>query len=382
MRWIALATLLVGCGLEDRPMTEEQLGGVLFHDPDLSNPPGQACADCHSRDLAFADPEDERASQGVVPGRFGFRNAQPAMYASFSPPLHHDPATGRMVGGLFWDGRASTLEEQALIPFLNPLEMNQPDRRSVVERVRRASYAPAFLNVYGPRALDDVDQAFERIGRAIAAFERTPAFAPFSSRYDRYLAGEAVLTEAELRGLAIFEDPARGNCASCHPSRPSADGTPPLFTDFAYANIGLPRWHNAQYLALPRELNPDGEAFVDKGLGTTTGDPAHDGMFRTPSLRNVARTGPYGHNGFFRGLDEMIEFHATRDVGSIHAMDTCNRIAAVPRAACAWPDPEIPRNVERARLGNLPITDQDIADLVGFLETLTDAGVSLVPIER
>jgi len=368
----------VGCGTKDAgPVSKAQLGKRLFEDPSLSEPSGQACVDCHAPAMAFSDPEDDRTSVGVIPGRFGSRNTQPAMYARFAPKLHRDPKTGRMVGGLFWDGRAQTLEEQALAPLLNPLEMNNPDKATVVAKVRK-KHARAFRDVFGPGALDDVEQGFARIGEAIAAFERTPAMAPFTSKYDRYLAGTEVLSEQEARGLAIFEDPARGNCASCHPSRPAADGTPPLFTDFSYANIGLPAFRNNPFYALPPELNPAGAAFIDHGLATTTGDPQHDGMFRVPTLRNVAFTGPYGHNGYFRRLDEIVEFKSTRDVGSELASGTCKRVPG-SRAACAWPAPEVAATVERARLGNLGLSKQDIADLVAFLGTLTDTGVTGPP---
>src|SRR5205814_1553958 len=148
---------------------------------------------------------------------------------------------------LFWDGRADTLEQQAAGPLLNPLEMNNPDKAAVVEQVRRAAYAPGFRELFGPHALDDVEGAFARICDVIAAFERSETVAPFSSKYDHYLAGTATLTDQERRGLAVFEDPARGNCASCHPSRPAADGSPPLFTTFEYANLGLPKYANNHF---------------------------------------------------------------------------------------------------------------------------------------
>jgi cytochrome c peroxidase len=220
------------CGSPAPPMTEQELGRALFFDPALSEPAGQACADCHAAELAFSDPEDERTSAGVIRGRVGFRNSQTAMYASFAPPLRKGP-DGRFTGGLFWDGRADTLEAQAALPLVNPLEMNNPSKARVVEKVRRLPYARGFRDVYGPGALDDVDAAYANVTRALAAFQRTRAFAPFSSRYDGYLAGTVELTPEERRGLAVFEDPARGNCASCHPSRPGPGGAPPLFTDFS-----------------------------------------------------------------------------------------------------------------------------------------------------
>jgi cytochrome c peroxidase len=299
----------------------------------------------------------------VIRDRIGIRNSQTAMYASFAPPLHRadrDPAVARFAGGLFWDGRADTLEAQAALPLLNPLEMNNPSKARVVEKVRRSSYARGFRNAYGPGALDDVDTAFANVTRALAAFERTAAFAPFTSRYDRHLAGTETLTPEERRGLAVFEDPARGNCASCHPSRPGPDGKPPLFTDFSYANLGIPRWANSMYYLLPPELNPDGPGFIDRGLGKTTGDAAQDGKFRTPTLRNVARTFPYGHNGYFRTLREMLEFLNTREIVP------CGR-AADPGCTA----PEVPANVA-PWVGRLGLSPAELDDLIAFLGTLTD----------
>jgi cytochrome c peroxidase len=354
-----LAVVVVACG-SPAPMTEHELGRAVFFDLELSEPAGQSCADCHAAELAFSDPEDERSSAGIVPGRVGIRNSQTAMYASFAAALRRDPA-GRLTGGLFWDGRADTLEDQAALPLLNPLEMNNPSKARVVEKVRRSSYARGFRDVYGPGALAEIDAAFANVTRALAAFERTAAFAPFSSRYDRYLAGTGTLSPQELRGLAVFEDPARGNCASCHPARPGPDGRPPLFTDFSYANLGIPKWKNSAFYLLPQELNPDGEAFIDRGLGKTTGDPRHDGKFRVPTLRNVARTFPYGHNGYFQTLREVLEFLTAREIVP------CGRTADPGCTA-----PEVPENVE-PWVGHLRLDRGDLDDLIAFLETLTDA---------
>lgn len=338
MRSHCLLLALAACGRPTPQVpakTIEQLGELLFNDPMLSEPAGQSCADCHDERAAFADPEEERSSAGVIRERFGSRNAQSAMYARFVPPLH---ARGdSMAGGLFWDGRADTLEAQAAAPFLNPLEMNNPDKATVVRKVG-AKYGRAMRDLFGPRALDDIEPAFAHVIEAIAAFERTPVFSPFSSRYDRYLAGSQELEPQERAGLRLFEDPARGNCASCHPNRPGPDGSPPLFTTFGYANLEVPPFRDNPFYRLPLSLNPQGEAFVDHGLATVTGDPRHEGMFRIPTLRNVVRTTPYAHNGYFRRLDEMIRFIDERDPA-------------------------------------IQLSKQDVADLVAFLATLTDASV-------
>jgi cytochrome c peroxidase len=327
----------------------------VFNEPALSHPAGQACADCHQPYRAFSDPEtDSTTSQGVVDGRFGSRNAPSAMYARYVPSLTKD-ATGAYHGGLFWDGRGGSLEQQAGFPLLNPAEMANPDHATVAKSIRAVPYAKEFHALYGAGSLDNDDAAFTHVADAIAAYERSPVFAPFSSKYDRYLAKTETLTAEESRGLAIFEDPARGNCASCHPSRPSADGTPPLFTDFSYANLGIPHYRNSKYY----DQNPAGADFIDHGLMQTTNDAAQDGKFRTPTLRNIATTGPYGHNGYFDNLPYMLDFIATRDRAPI---DTTLK---------PWKPPEVATTLDH-RVGNLPLTQQDLDDLAAFLGTLSD----------
>jgi cytochrome c peroxidase len=351
MRSWLVGISLLGCASSDpvKPVTKEQLGEQLFNDTRLSEPAGQACSDCHDAKLAFTDPEGDRVSAGAIRERFGARNTPTAMYARFIPPLHRDPS-GTMIGGLFWDGRANSLEEQAGAPLLNPLEMNNPSKAAVVAKLR-AFYSRPFRDVFGKDALGDVERGFTHLTEAIAAFERTPGFAPFSSKYDRYLAGTAELDASEARGLAIFEDPVRGNCAHCHPSRTN-DGTPPLFTTFAYENIGLPKFADSPFYALPAELNPDGAAFVDHGLAKTSGDASDDGRFRVPTLRNIVKTSPYGHNGYVRRLDDMVEFLTS----------SCQRSGCAP--------PEVAATVTRVSAATL--THQEVVDVTAFLRTLSD----------
>lgn len=349
--------------------TPAQLGALLFSDPSLSEPVGQACADCHDARVAFRDPEaDHSTSMGVVAGRFGSRNSQSPMYAALVPALHYDPEVLQTIGGLFWDGRADSLEDQANGPLMNPLEMANPSKQVIVDKLRLGSNADAFRAAFGDDALDDVDSAYAYLTTALAAFERTPTFAPFSSRYDRYLAGTAALSRSEKHGLAIFEDPARGNCASCHPSRPSADGAPPMFTNYAYANLGIPAYANNLFYEQPPPLNPDGAKYIDRGLGRTLDDRREDGKFRTPTLRNISRTAPYGHNGYFSNLSYFIDFLNTRDLGSTE-VGTCSR--AQEEARCAWPAPEVTTTLDH-HVGRLVLSESDIDDLVVFLETLDD----------
>jgi len=334
--------------------TKERLGKLLFFDKSLSTPPGQSCSSCHAPEVAFADPElDLPVSRGSRPDIYGNRNDMTVSYSAFIPPLQFDKEEGIWVGGLFWDGRANTLSEQAQGPPLNPLEMANPDTLTINKKLQALSYAELFIEVYGYDALNDPGTAFTNMADAIEAYEKTSEVSPFSSKYDYWLRGETELNEQELRGLKLFEAEENGNCAACHPNRSSEEGLPPLFTDFTFDNLGTPRNPENPFYSLPSELNPDGFAFIDYGLGNTVNDPAHNGKFRVPTLRNVALTSPYMHNGVFKTLFSVVAFYNTRDVAE-------------------WPIPEVSENVNVEELGNLGLTNQELEDLVAFLRTLND----------
>ena len=341
--------------MADRPMTKkEQLGKEVFLDKNLSTPPGQACAHCHAAEAGFGQPDAELpVSKGVYSDRFGNRNDLTAAYAAFSPRFHYDADEGHYVGGLFWDGRAATLEEQAKGPFLNPLEMANSNAAAVVAKVQQSSYADLFREVFGPEAFIDPNRAYDFVAEAIAAYERTHELNPFSSKYDLFLQGKVKLTDQEQRGLALFEDEKKGRCIACHPNRPGPNREPPLFTDFTYDNLGVPKNAESPFYYLPKSLNPDGTKFVDLGLGAVVKKPEENGKFRVPTLRNVAVTAPYMHNGIFKTLRQVVAFYNTRDVGP-------------------WPAPEVSQNVNREELGNLGLTEQEVDDIVAFLHTLTD----------
>ncbi|NOY38658.1 MAG: cytochrome-c peroxidase [Chlorobi bacterium] len=334
--------------------SKEYLGKLLFFEKSLSTPEGQACSTCHEPEIAFADPVfDLPVSRGARPGLYGSRNDMTIAYSAYVPPLHYDKEERVWVGGLFWDGRVNSLAEQAMGPPLNPLEMANPDTMTIAGKLRNLDYSGLFNEVYGPDALSNPGTAFRNMADAIAAFERTPGFSPFSSKYDQWLRGEAELSEQELRGLKLFEAEDKGNCAACHPSRPGEDGSPPLFTDYTYDNLGVPRNPENPFYLLGPELNPDGFKFVDMGLGMTVHDPAQNGKFRVPTLRNVAITPPYMHNGVFKTLFTVLAFYNTRDISE-------------------WPPPEVPENVNPEELGNLGLSNREIEDIVAFLKTLTD----------
>lgn len=356
---------------------KQRLGQELFFDTNLSEPAGQACASCHNPATAFTDADKSKpTSKGVIPTRRGNRNSPTAMYAAYSPAFHLDRASGLYIGGQFLDGRASTLVDQAKGPFLNPVEMANPNPSAVVQKVRNASYSAMFESIYGEGALNDESQAYDRIADAIAAYERSPVFNRFSSKYDFYLFGKAKFTAQERRGLTVFEAGSKGNCAACHPNRP-VNGMPPLFTDHSYDNLGVPKNPENSFYSMPGQFNPDGAYFVDFGLGEILNNPLEDGKIKVPTLRNVAVTAPYMHNGYFKTLKGVVEFYSNRDLKR-RCKNTMTTEAAAKSQKC-WPAEEVQANVNHAELGALRLSAKEIDDLVAYLKTLTDGYKSESP---
>jgi cytochrome c peroxidase len=334
--------------------SKEKLGKLLFNDKNLSTPPGQACADCHAESAGFADPLKEiPVSRGVYKDRFGNRNDLTVAYASFAPEFHFDSTEGIYIGGFFWDGRATTLAEQAMAPPLNPLEMANGSADEIIEKIKGSDYSRLFADIYGKDVYEDPERAYAFFGDALAAYQSSAEINKFSSKYDYYLRGEIELSDTEMKGLSVFNDPLKGNCAACHPSMPSEEGTPPLFTDFTYDNLGIPKNPESPYYYLPEKFNPDGVDYIDFGLGAVVDKEEELGKFKVPTLRNIALTGPYMHNGLFKSIRQVISFYNTRDIGG-------------------WPEPEIKINVNHDELGNLGLTEAEIDYLVAFLRTLTD----------
>jgi len=369
---IVLLLVLVSVPAVAAALTSKQrLGRKLFFDTGLSNPAGQACASCHDPARAFTDPDRSApTSDGANPELRGNRNAPTAMYMAFSPRFHLDSEEGLYLGGQFVDGRAATLKAQAKGPFLNPIEMANGSAEEVIGKVRSASYAPLFERVYGAAIWEDGERAFNAVADAIAAFERSDVLNRFTSRYDYFLYGQARLTVQELRGRALFEARDKGNCAACHPSWPSRDGSRPLFTDFSYDNLGVPRNPSNPFYSQPAAVNPQGFDFVDRGLGGSLGLASESGKMKVPTLRNIARTAPYMHNGYFRTLRGVVDFYNTRDVKPRCANPMTAEAAAL--AAGCWPAPEVAANVNRDELGDLGLSEQEVDDIVAFLKTLTD----------
>jgi cytochrome c peroxidase len=377
---------------------KEELGKKLFFDARLSEPAGQACAFCHGAEVGFTgDDPAVNAAHGVYPGalapRFGNVKPPSAAYAGMSPKLHIDEE-GTFVGGLFWNGRATgwdlgdPLAEQAMGPFLNPLEQNNADKAAVITRVMESGYTELFRAVWGPDSLslEDVEGAYERIARSIAAYERSAEINPYSSRFDDFwrktweagLDVEAVdennwerfkgmgLEDDEVKGLMLFVT--KGKCAECHVLT-SVDGNPPVLTDFTYDNLGAPRNPDNPFYVQDAEFNPDGDLWVDKGLGGfLEGVPEFQpyaadniGKYKVPTLRNVdKRPSPdfakaFLHNGFFKTLKEVVHFYNTRDLEEKK-----------------WPPPEITANVNTEELGDLGLTEEEEDLIVLFMKTLSD----------
>lgn len=376
---IGMATLASVGGASAALSPKENLGKLLFFDEALSTPPGQDCAACHGPEVGFTGPVEALNEAGTVyPGavhtRFGNRKPPSSAYGGESPVLHFDAAEQVWIGGMFWDGRATgltlgdPLAEQAQGPFLNPLEQNNPDPKQVCLKVDKSSYSTLFEAVWGLGSLDcveDVDGTYERIARSIAAYERSEESEAFTSKYDFYLQGLAELTPQEALGLELFEGKAM--CSNCHFSQPGPGGEPPPFTDFTYDNIGAPKNPENPFYGMPPKWNPDGEDWVDFGLGGFLQEAGFDpdvyepelGKFKVPTLRNVdKRPTPefvkaYGHNGYFKSLEEIVHFYNTRDVE-------------------IWPPPEVDINVNVDELGDLNLTADEEAALVAFMKTLTD----------
>ena len=344
----------------------EKLGEALFHDENLSMNRTQSCASCHSPAQGFSDPR--RSAEGAFSlgddgDSLGNRNAPTASYAAFIPPFHQN--SGAMwIGGLFWDGRANSLEEQAGGPPLNPVEMGMPDKAALVQRLRdNPAYVERFASLFAPDILQDGERGFEAMTQAIAAFERSEELAPFSSKYDRYLAGKEELSKEEELGRTLFFSEQFTNCNLCHQLRSSPMGTQETFSDYSYHNIGVPR---NPAISLEAGMPAD---FIDEGLlaNPQVSDPAQRGKFRTPTLRNVAVTGPYMHNGVFQDLRTVVLFY--------NRYNSKTEAAQInPETGKPWGAAPVPETLSVPELTHGPALDARRVDaLVAFLKTLTDA---------
>ncbi|OSM07138.1 putative cytochrome c peroxidase [Magnetofaba australis IT-1] len=343
------------------------LGRQLFFDVNLSQNRTQACATCHDPNHGFVDGRDNgvegMASLGDDGKSLGDRNAPTASYAAFVPPFVHN-AKGNYVGGLFHDGRAGSLADQAGGPPLNPIEMGLKDKAEAVARIQEnPDYVAAFKTLYGADVFSRPERAYAAMSEAIQAYERTAEFAPFDSKYDRYLRGEAQLSEQEELGRTLFFSQQFTNCNLCHQLRTSPMGAQETFSNYEHHNIGVP-----VNTAL-RAKNGAQPEHVDRGLleNPAIDDPAQAGKFKTPTLRNIAVTGPYMHNGVFKDLRTVILFYNSYNTKS--AKRKIN-----PETGQPFAPPEVAENLSLKELQSGPaLDDKRIDALVAFLKTLTDA---------
>jgi cytochrome c peroxidase len=353
------------------------LGEKIFHDASLSASGEISCATCHSPDNAFAAP---RGSGPVPVGGAtedvpGFRNAPTLKYLTENPSFHFDPE-GTPTGGFNRDGRADSLAIQARRPFLSAHEMANASVADVIAKLERAPYAQEVRNAFGEDIFSTPDAAFDRVLFALQKYQQEDQaeFAPFSSKYDRFLAGTELLSAQEMRGLRLFNDPTKGNCAACHPSGRRAGGKPPLFTDFTYDSLGVPRNPD-----IPANADP---SYYDLGLcGPDRTDlvlvrPDLCGAFKVPTLRNIALTAPYFHNGRFATLREALRFYVRRDTNpeDFYPLDAGGQAIKYDDLPAAYRKnvnaTEVPYN---RHAGDVPaLSDSDIDDVIAFLNTLTD----------
>ena len=372
----------------DRPTVAQlsALGRRIFMDPAYSASGKQSCASCHDPAKAFGPP-DARAVQPGGPNmdRLGFRNTPSLRYAhapvAFTQHFMESEVTLGQddqgpTGGRTWDGRVDTAHDQALMPLMDANEMANADGAAVVKRLRTTSYADEFrqvLSAPGENVFDDPDSTLVWVTVALETYEQTaPDFHPFDSKFDAWLDDRARLSPAEARGMALFNDMKKGNCASCHPSsRKASTDRAPIFTDFGFIALGVPR--NRE---LPANRDP---TFFDLGLcgplrTDLTTHPEYCGQFRTPSLRNVAIRKRFFHNGAIRSLRDAVAFYATRDTDPGRWYPHAKGAKAVPDDLPAQylgnlsqEIPFKPRPDGRPRLD-----DREIDDIVAFLGTLTD----------
>ena len=391
---LSLLLAAIGGSLSAEPMTRAEararaealsaLGEAMFHDPRLSPSGRLACASCHAPDHAFGPPNAFAVQLGGGDMRQPGLRATPSIrYLQAVPQFtehffeSEDEADESIdngpTGGLTWDGRVDSGREQARIPLLSPFEMANDGPKEAVENALAAGYGPALAALYGEDVPGDVERAFDGMLEALGVYEQSwRVFYPYSSKYDAYLADETRLTPAEARGLALFQDPEKGNCSSCHFSEPGADGSAPQFSDYGMIALGLPR--NGE---IPANADP---SYYDLGLcgplrTDFTDRPDYCGLFRTPTLRNVATRHTFFHNGVFHDLRDAVAFYATRDTDPgrwfpVRADGGIDKFDDLP--ARYWPNINMDPPFGGEPGSRPALSDAEIDDIVAFLGTLSD----------
>jgi cytochrome c peroxidase len=398
-----------------------QLGRKMFFDPSLSSSGKMSCASCHSPDAAYGPPNDLAVQLGGADMKHpGIRAVPSLRYLEHTPnfsigpnpemadndpvPLDTGAPTGPVLptsdvkvasvakattdpaaraaaeanvpqGGLDRDGRADTFQTQALGPLLDPNEMDNHNVEELLERLKHAAYADDLKKLFGANIFNQPELALDEAMFALSRFQtEEPSFHPYDSKYDAYLAGKAELSPAEQRGLKLFEDPLKGNCSSCHLDRTSRDGLyRPAFTDYQFEALAVPR---------NRDLPVNGDpSFHDLGLcgpmrKDYTNAAAYCGLFKTPTLRNVATRKVFFHNGVFRSLDQVLHFYVERETEPAKwypklpsgEIDRYDDLPVQYRSNVDTVDAPYDR-----KQGESPaLNDSEIADIIAFLGTLND----------
>lgn len=352
---LVFAILLLSCTDESEyvPVTINKIaiGKLIFFDKNLSNPIGQACASCHAPETGFSDPLHRDISEGAVAGTFSDINSPNLAYNVFSPERTYNTTDETYIGGLFLNGRSLNLKEQLIHPFVGAVEMNNGSIVNVISKIKKASYFLEIENEYGLAKTDE--ELMSYIADALASFETSKEVNSFTSKFDYFNKQLIKFTDDEKKGLAVFQG--KGKCAQCHVLEPDERTGKILFTDFSYDNIGVPRNEKNPFYSQSTAVNPAGANFINLGIGAVVSQPEHNGKFRVPTLRNIAISAPYFHNGSFKTLKEVIHFYNVRDVN--------------PSAFAA---PEVLENVNKDELGNLKMTAEEESQLEIFLKTLTD----------
>ena len=353
--------------------TPRSLGALIFSDASLSASGRMSCATCH-------DPAHAHAQANALPVQAGganldvpgFRTVPSLRYLNLRLPFFF-AKDGTPTGGLNRGGSVDDLIVQAQRPFLAAHEMANGDAAGVIDKLRQAAYADEFRRVFGDGIFGDVATAFLAVLYSVSEFELdAPELHAFDAKFDWFLAGRALLSPQELRGFALFNRPDKGNCAGCHPSTRQADGSPPLFTDYTYDNLGVPR-----NPAIPANADP---AYFDLGLCSARDEFANRrdlcGQFKVPTLRNVATRQAFFHNGYFHTLQEALHFYVERDTNPERFYPACadgrsEKFDDVPAGLRGNVNTgEVPYDRHPGQAPRL--SDAEIDDVTAFLGTLTD----------
>ena len=388
----ALLTILVAvcAGPAAADDAKAAVGRAIFFDTSLSASGRMSCATCHSPRYAYGPPNALAVQRGGPGMELQGARAVPSLrYVLNRTPIWSIPYVASQAerilegeepprGGFGWDGRFNTLHDQASFPLLAPNEMANESPEAVVTELRRATYAGEFRKVFGADIFNDPARAYAAALGAIERFELSdPSFHPFTSKFDDYLDGKSELTAQELRGKALFDDPRQGNCAVCHLDRQGADGSHPLFTDYQFEALGVPR--NPEIAANATA------SYHDQGVcGPLRSDQAQQtrycGLFKTPTLRNVATRGAFFHNGRFHTLREALRFYVRRDTDPKLWYPTA-KFDDLPAGVRGNVDViDKPLTLKE---GEAPMwSDAEIDDVIAFLETLTDRDARTVAADR